>query len=213
MKNRRILLNHIIKIYFRSGVSNDEDKVMFNYLMNGGAPLDLISKIRNNSINKDLLCQSDQISKIQFDSESINIGAGLTKRLAVLIYNGSNEIYVTSVNRAIFICYHIYSVDGEIIVWDGLRTSINDEIKPGEQRELIMLIKSPELPGIYKIEPTLLMEGSHWLESKNISTVKSDLHVISSEIKVKSPFYLKEEWPLKRLSVEEIYQRIEIELI
>lgn len=213
LRNRKNLLDHILKIYSPDGISADEKILFANNLINGGSYVDLISKIKNNSIKTDVFSQCVQISRIQLSSSSVDISVGLIKRLVVVIENRSNESLFTSEDRPIFICYHIYSEDDEVLIWDGLRTSIMEEINPGERRELIMLIKSPELPGVYKVEPTLLMEGSHWFESKDLQTVKSYLNVVPSDLKIAYLSSDIEGDEAKKISVEEIYERIEFELL
>jgi hypothetical protein len=213
MRNRRNLLDHTLRIYGQDDIPADKKRLLLNYLMNGGSYVDLISKIKNNSIKTDILSRCGQISRIQLSSSSIDISAGLIKRLVVIIENRSNESFFTSEDRPIYICYHIYSEDDEVLIWDGMRTSIIEEIKPGERRELIMLIKSPELPGVYKVEPTLLIEGSRWFESKDLQTVKSDLNVVTSYLKVSYLSSAREGDETKKMSIEDIYKRIEVELL
>jgi polysaccharide pyruvyl transferase WcaK-like protein len=61
--------------------------------------------------------------------------------------------------------YHWTSGDGEVIVWDGIRTRlVLPPSRPGDCKIVSMLVEVPPVPGDYVLEVTGVREGLEWWE-------------------------------------------------
>lgn len=60
--------------------------------------------------------------------------------------------------------YHWRSTAGEMLVFDGCRTPFPIELSSGQQITLPLKIQTPNQPGQYILELTLLQEGKAWLD-------------------------------------------------
>lgn len=59
--------------------------------------------------------------------------------------------------------YRWLSESGEILERDGRRTSLpGDEMKPETHFDVVMHGETPDAPGPYKLQISLLLEGVHW---------------------------------------------------
>jgi hypothetical protein len=68
---------------------------------------------------------------------------------------------------AVNLSYHWLNRRGEMIVLDGLRTSLPRDLKPGESVALKAAIQAPAKPGRYILEVTLVQESAAWFPDKN----------------------------------------------
>lgn len=64
--------------------------------------------------------------------------------------------------NAVNFSYHWLSGTGEVVVFDGLRTALPNDVKAGESVQLQPAIKAPDRPGSYLLELTLVQEGNAW---------------------------------------------------
>lgn len=67
---------------------------------------------------------------------------------------------------AVNLSYHWLDRSGKTIVFDGLRTPLPRDLKPGESADLKAAIQAPEKPGRYILEVTLVQEQSAWFPQK-----------------------------------------------
>jgi cell division septation protein DedD len=65
------------------------------------------------------------------------------------------------------LAYHWLTEKGTTVVFDGLRTSLPKDLEPGEAVDLKARIQTPERPGRYILEVTLVQERSAWFPEKN----------------------------------------------
>jgi len=68
---------------------------------------------------------------------------------------------------AVNFSYHWLDRNGATVVFDGLRTPLPRNLKPGESVALNAAIAAPEKPGRYTLELTLVQEQSAWFPEKN----------------------------------------------
>ena len=64
--------------------------------------------------------------------------------------------------HAVNLAYHWLDKKGQMVVFDGARTPLPYDLKPGESVTLKATIYPPELPGAYVLEITLVQEGVAW---------------------------------------------------
>ena len=69
--------------------------------------------------------------------------------------------------HAVNLSYHWLNRKGATAVFDGLRTPLPRDLKPGESVDLKAAIQAPEKPGRYILEVTLVQERSAWFPEKN----------------------------------------------
>ncbi len=69
-------------------------------------------------------------------------------------------ILPSSTSAAINLSYHIYSSEGDVVIWDGQRTPLEIDIKFNYQQRIEILL--PENPGNYKVVIDLVKEGEKW---------------------------------------------------
>ena len=68
---------------------------------------------------------------------------------------------------AVNLAYHWLDRKGATIVFDGLRTPLPRDLKPGESVDLKATIQTPEKAGRYTLEVTLVQELAAWFPEKN----------------------------------------------
>ena len=64
--------------------------------------------------------------------------------------------------HAVNLAYHWLDKKGQMVVFDGERTPLPYDLKPGESVTLKATVHPPELPGAYILEITLVQEGVAW---------------------------------------------------
>jgi len=62
-------------------------------------------------------------------------------------------------------------------MFEGERTALQDDVKPGQIVVAPIYIKSPERPGLYYLEVTLVHEGKYWLEDLGLKRWVTHLYV------------------------------------
>ncbi len=67
---------------------------------------------------------------------------------------------------AVNLSYHWLNRKGATVVFDGLRTPLPRDLKPGESVDLKASIQAPAEPGRYTLEVTLIQEHSAWFPEK-----------------------------------------------
>ncbi|MBM4260825.1 MAG: hypothetical protein FJ145_05205 [Deltaproteobacteria bacterium] len=75
---------------------------------------------------------------------------------------------------AVNFSYHWLNSKKEVVVFDGLRTALPNDVKAGESVQLRANIQAPDQPGSYLLELTLVQEANAWfpeVDSENKVTV------------------------------------------
>jgi len=63
---------------------------------------------------------------------------------------------------AVSLSYHWLNPKGEMVVFEGARTALPNDVKPGDVVDLRQTIQAPDRPGTYVLEVTLVQEGNAW---------------------------------------------------
>lgn len=92
--------------------------------------------------------------------------------LQVCLHNGSNMILKTDLNTPINLCYHWYDSNGEVCVFDGLRSELTDCIYIEKNKNLSVNVQTPDDAGDYFLSFTLVWEGHFWMEDRNLKLEK-----------------------------------------
>jgi hypothetical protein len=72
---------------------------------------------------------------------------------------------------------HLTNAKGDVIVWDGARTSFPTDVAPGAQAKVDLIVDAPTLPGSYRVRADLVREGVAWFSALGVSTGDGDLLV------------------------------------
>lgn len=97
----------------------------------------------------------------------------------------------------IFISYHWRSPEGEILINDGYRTPLPIDLLPGRQLTLPILIYTPDRPGLYLLEITMVNEGVCWLDD--------GAKTIPIEVVANKPPDLTAKWQVNSLAAESYF--------
>jgi len=108
--------------------------------------------------------------RVQIEAADITAPAGEGERtVAVTLTNLGGEGISSRKKYPINLAYHILDQEGNMILFDGERTPVCDEIKPGRKREMQMRLRiPPDLhPGEgYICRITLVAEGCFWFDQE-----------------------------------------------
>ena len=78
----------------------------------------------------------------------------------------------TADGGAVRISYHWLSDGGEVVVWDGLRTALTDDVDPDMMVSADdVAVSAPKLPGAYQLTLSLVQEGVAWCEDLGAPTL------------------------------------------
>jgi hypothetical protein len=72
---------------------------------------------------------------------------------------------------------HITNAKGEVVIWDGARTSFPADVAPGAQAKVDLIVDAPTVPGSYRVRADLVREGVAWFSGLGVSTGDGDLLV------------------------------------
>lgn len=106
--------------------------------------------------------------KVAFEKHNIpsEMAAGEKSTVEVRFKNSSTMTWPSKANSRgkfqVNFSYHWLSSKGEMVVFDGLRTGLPNDIKVGETVQLQPTIMAPDRPGSYLLEMTLVQEGNAW---------------------------------------------------
>ncbi|KUG05803.1 hypothetical protein ASZ90_016782 [hydrocarbon metagenome] len=79
------------------------------------------------------------------------------------------------------ISYHIMNNTGEIVVFDGLRTQLPKNVRPGETVPINLEIQAPDKPGNYRFNIDIVREHVTWFGSVGSPTSMVNIEVINAE--------------------------------
>ena len=101
--------------------------------------------------------------EIRVNSNPATVSAGTSFLLDVTIRNTSEYIY-SSADREypVNATYQWLDENRDILVFDGIRTPLPEDIHPGGSAMVAAKIISPEIPGRYLLRLSLVQEQVHW---------------------------------------------------
>ena len=106
--------------------------------------------------------------KVAFESHKVGAQMKSGEKVAadVTVKNDSPVSWPSNPNsknlHAVNLAYHWLDKKGQMVVFDGARTPLPYDLKPGESVTLKAAIHPPERPGAYILEITLVQEGVAW---------------------------------------------------
>lgn len=180
-KHKSALVQHAFKITghhkdFPAAEKFESEWV--DYLLHGGEINQMLLALRNakpvdftppDPNNFDL--SSCSISILEDSLPSI-WHAGEIYSIKINIFNSTNYFWQTSGKTPIHLCYHWYKNDGEVCVFDGLRTNLSSIVHVNKNNCLSLRVQSPQEQGQYFLAVTLVWEGQFWFENKGLKLEK-----------------------------------------
>src|SRR5206468_119063 len=90
---------------------------------------------------------------------------GQTLMIPVALRNRDTVNWPAVGEQAVKLSYHLYDAAGRVIAWDGLRSSLPDDLPVGGGDVIPMTVAAPALTGTYTVKPDLVRDGVGWFSS------------------------------------------------
>lgn len=124
-------------------------------------------------INKEELI--NRISQHPLNCDNIKISIELITQPETVLINSIFQIPVRLTNKGreklsslpphpVHVSYHWKDSEGKSVVFDGYRTPLSYPLTPGEERLIMVEVKTPDIPGSYQLELTMVQELCFWFE-------------------------------------------------
>jgi len=91
---------------------------------------------------------------------------GETVTIPVALRNREAVTWPASGDDAVKLSYHLYDAAGRVVAWDGLRSSLPDDLSAGGGDVVAMTVAAPTLTGTYTVAPDLVRDGLGWFSSR-----------------------------------------------
>jgi hypothetical protein len=118
-----------------------------------------------------------QILRPLFRPESARVGRAIV--IPVEVTNPTTEVWsaagVGPGTLSVRLSYHWFDYAGRTAVYDGDRTLLPHDVRPGETVSVNARVSPPPLPGHYLLRLTMVQEGVEWFD--NVSAGSADLSV------------------------------------
>lgn len=155
------------------------------FLLNGGDIFEMIKtlqgwlsrKFASNAIRPNFNYKADELGGMNIQSKRLEFHAGERKKLLVRLDNASSETWATTPDKPLFAAYHLYTSDGGVYEYDGIRTPLPDSVLPGETCMFEMEVVAPEQTGNCQIIVDLVHENKCWFEEQGLRVERQQLVV------------------------------------
>lgn len=88
--------------------------------------------------------------------------AGSELAVDVVLTNTSETVWLAAGLNPVNLSYHWLTAQGEMAVRDGLRTSLGNDLVPGDSVALKVRVLAPSSPGVYQLQWDLVQEDVSW---------------------------------------------------
>jgi uncharacterized membrane protein len=95
----------------------------------------------------------------------------------VMLENRGTQSWETVGSYPIYLSYHWWTADGNMVKWDGLRNSLTQNVKPGDTLAQQVRFATPAEPGDYVLEWDLVHEDRTWFGEQGGITLRLDVTV------------------------------------
>ncbi len=72
---------------------------------------------------------------------------------------------------------HLVDAAGNVVVWDGARTSLTADVAPGASNSYLVTVDAPLVPGAYRARVDIVREGIEWFSGLGIAPADVPLTV------------------------------------
>lgn len=110
-----------------------------------------------------------------------SLAAGQTQTIPVSITN-STASFIRAWSPTVFahwadVSYHWYDSAGNLLVWDGARTQLAQDIAPGASTTVSLAVRTPAAPGQYTLVVDLVEEGVTWFADDGATPLRIPVSV------------------------------------
>ena len=81
-----------------------------------------------------------------------------------MIRNTGDHAISSFTEEPLLLSYHWKTESGDVVEWNGLRTSLPYPLEKNDGEELLVSVRAPESPGQYVLELTLVRENVEWFD-------------------------------------------------
>ncbi len=86
-----------------------------------------------------------------------------SRTVAVTVTNNGNVPWSASGPNPVNLAYHVLAPNGNVVLWDGARTGIGQDLLPGQSRSVNVAYTAPSSIGTYTLAIDTVREGVAWL--------------------------------------------------
>lgn len=79
--------------------------------------------------------------------------------------------------RQLLVSYHWLDMKGDVVIWDGLRTHLHEDIEPRGAAVVDLVVEAPQMPGTYQLDIDCVVEHVGWLSSRGSSVARCQVTV------------------------------------
>jgi FkbM family methyltransferase len=116
---------------------------------------------------------------IHIEQAPERIAAGDLFDISITVRNDGAETWYGYGTHPVYLCYHWKSIDGQYLIYDGIRTQLKAQIAhPGEAVEEVIQVVAPSLKGRSKLILTFVQEGICWFEERGFGAAILELEVL-----------------------------------
>jgi peptidoglycan hydrolase-like amidase len=90
---------------------------------------------------------------------------GETVTIPVALRNRDSANWPAAGQQAVKLSYHMYDAVGQVVAWDGLRSSLPADLPAGGGDVVGMTVVAPALTGTYTVRPDLVRDGLGWFST------------------------------------------------
>ncbi len=88
--------------------------------------------------------------------------AGASASVTVTVTNSGSATWTGTGANPVDVSYHWYDGTGQLIAWDGARTTIGSDLAPGASRTIVAAAQAPITAGSYVLALDVVREGVAW---------------------------------------------------
>ena len=111
------------------------------------------------------------------EAELGELRAGSLARVRVQLENTGRAPWRSRREGGIFLSYHWLDDRGNALVWDGIRTSFEDAVSPGERLTASLDVRAPVPPGPYRFAIDVVAEGRAWFAELGNEVLERNVEV------------------------------------
>jgi hypothetical protein len=132
----------------------------------------LASKIKQaNRLTRSGFSYSMRVSE-NYNSSDIVIKGNQKFKVPVILKNTGKQKWVPQGEYQIRLAYHWRRNSGQLLIRDGIRSCIPHDLAPGDEVEILAVVKAPNAVGEYILEFDLVQEHVAWFGSKGAKTLR-----------------------------------------
>lgn len=96
--------------------------------------------------------------------------SGATFGARVTLTNTSQTAWSAAATDPVKLSYHWFDANGNVSVWDGVRTPLPADVPPGGKVTLVANVLAPPVRGAYTLRFDLVRDGLAWFSQRGVKT-------------------------------------------